>query len=379
MNTKLHIANSTSTTTLQYFHPVTPMYPLFSKAKRKHGLLVLLPDYRKAVCCIIFEGQFRCWLVLSILISVQKCFSDNSCLVLDINVYLFPTGKILTCRAAKKRASINGTDLGMRTLTKEPEVPSNPKRCSPSPWLPLPMNCSTLLQPHGGRAQTPARTSQRREGSVPTSSDWHRALTFVKENLWELLNIQKTHKRNTERTNSRTTKRTETTSGFRSLQDTDDWEVIWPVLDLLLRHSLLVMISYYPILKQMFLLDLTQYSLLVRQLISKVAAQGVLTVHYRQAKQKKIHENLFMTLLQERPYHLEAIANHWRELSHLGWIHQDIFPQVQCCASRCKSRQRCKQIWVGWYVAKNWRKIPEHSTDKWSTELCKRNEKKIKP
>lgn len=116
---------------LQYFCPVTPMYHMFSKAKRKYGLFVLLPDYRKAMCYIIFEGQFRCWLDLSILISAQKCFSDNSCPVLDINAYLFPTGKILTCKAAKKRASIHGTDLGMRTLSKELEVPSNPKLSTP--------------------------------------------------------------------------------------------------------------------------------------------------------------------------------------------------------------------------------------------------------
>lgn len=64
-----------------------------SKAPRKHGLSVLPLDYRKAVCYIIFKGQFRCWLDLSILISAQKCFRDNSCPVLGINAYLFPTGK----------------------------------------------------------------------------------------------------------------------------------------------------------------------------------------------------------------------------------------------------------------------------------------------
>lgn len=96
MNTEVHIANSISTTALQYFCPVTPMDSLFSKAKRKCGLSVLLLDYRKAVCYITFEGQFRCWLDLSILISAQKCFSDNSCPVVDINAYRFPTGKIFT-------------------------------------------------------------------------------------------------------------------------------------------------------------------------------------------------------------------------------------------------------------------------------------------
>lgn len=137
------------------------MHPLFSKAKRKHGLSVLLLDYRKAVCCIILEGQFRCWLDLSILISAQKCFSDNSCPVLDINAYLFPTGKIFTCKAAKKRASIYGTDLGMRILTKELEIPSNPKR-STIPRLPLPVNCNAQLRPQGGRAQTPAHIPKER-------------------------------------------------------------------------------------------------------------------------------------------------------------------------------------------------------------------------
>lgn len=81
--------------------------------------------------CVIFEGQFVYWLDPSILISAHKCFSDNSYPVLDTDACLFPTGKILTCKAAKNRASTHGTDLGMRTLSKELEVPSNPKLSTP--------------------------------------------------------------------------------------------------------------------------------------------------------------------------------------------------------------------------------------------------------
>lgn len=236
----------------------------------------------------------------------RSAFSDNNCPVLDTNAYLFPAGKILTRKAAKKRASIYGTELGMRTLTTELEIPSKPKR-SPSPCPPPAVSCSARLRPHGGRAQRPAHTPKD-GGLCSTTAHRHGALTFVKDNLRELSNIQKSHKRNTKCTNSRITKCTEITSGFRSLQDADDWEAICPVLDPFLRHS--PTISYYTVLKQMLWLDLTHYSLLVRQLISEVAAQGVLTGQYRQTKQKKIHENLFMALPRERPYHLEAIVNH---------------------------------------------------------------------
>lgn len=51
---KVHIANTIATTALHYFPPVTPIYFLFSKAKRKYSLSVLPLDYRETVHCTIF-------------------------------------------------------------------------------------------------------------------------------------------------------------------------------------------------------------------------------------------------------------------------------------------------------------------------------------
>lgn len=202
--------------------------------------------------CIIFEGQFVYWLDPSLLISAHKCFSDNSYPVLDTDACLFPTGKILTCKAAKNRASTHGTDLGMRTLSKELEVPSNPKLSTP-PWLPQPGHCSTPLHPRGGRADAP----HRREGSAPTNSGLHGALTFAKENFTELFNIEKLHRTST-KCAARELLIAQKSHLASEVQDADDWGAICPVLDLL-RHSLLAMTSYYTVIKEMFLLDLAQY------------------------------------------------------------------------------------------------------------------------
>lgn len=84
----------------------------------------------------------------------------------------------------QRKERLWGTDLGIRTLTKELEVPSKPN-LSPIPWLPLPMHCSTRPHPQGGRAQTPAH--KPKEGGLWRSG----------KNLRELLNILKLHKINT--------------------------------------------------------------------------------------------------------------------------------------------------------------------------------------
>lgn len=147
------------------------------------------------MCYITFEGQFRCWLDLSILILAQKCFSDNSCPVVNINASILLVKSLHEKQQRKER--LWGTDLGIRTLTKELEVPSKPN-LSPIPWLPLPMHCSTRPHPQGGRAQTPAR---KPKGG--------RALTFGKE-----LERTAEHTEVTQNQyyNSRITKRTETTA-----------------------------------------------------------------------------------------------------------------------------------------------------------------------
>lgn len=157
------------------------VYQFYYLTIEKQCAMLFLKDSLDVGWIYPYSFQFRSALVTIVALYLTSMY-----------IYFLPVKSL----HAKKRASINGTDSGMRTLTMELEVPSNPKR-STSPWLPLPMNCNTRLQPHGGRAQTRARTSQRREGSVPTNSDWHGALTFVKENLRELLNKQKSHKRNT--------------------------------------------------------------------------------------------------------------------------------------------------------------------------------------
>lgn len=92
-----------------------------------------------------------------------------------------------------------------------------------------------------------------------------------------------------------------------------------------------------------------------------------------------MHENLFMTKLWKRSYHLEAIVNHRGEL--LAYRTQDgsiktSSPESNVCLRDVRSRQRCKQLRVDWYVAKYWKRVSKHSTDEQNIKRWKENEKK---
>lgn len=129
----------------------------------------------------------------------------------------------------QRKERLWGTDLGIRTLSKELEVPSNP-HLPTIPRLPLPMHCSTGFAHKGAERRHPRAHPKRGKALLPPTP----ICTEHWQHLRELLNIQKLHKINTTIRELLNAQRPHLLQKSPSCRG---WEAMCPVPDLFLRHS----------------------------------------------------------------------------------------------------------------------------------------------